>query len=110
MTRLPAPQSKAETIRQMMTIDKSMADTITRRLEIESERKVINTKWKQSPEYRRLKELAKEEKQLIIEQHEKNGARKMIYALMQKFGIKTPDTHLTKLTGKNEAARALAEA
>lgn len=107
MSNIVKAETKQEAVQQLLQIDKSLADTISRRLEIEERKKELNAKWHASKEYEELKELAKEDRELQVIQHEKNGARKMLYALLRKFGVKVPETRLTRLAEKNEGARAL---
>ncbi len=109
MSDLAKAGTKEEAIRQMSVVDKSLADTITRRLEIEERKKEINAKWHASKEYDELRELSKEDRELTIIQHEKNGARKMIYHLLKKFGVEIPKTKLTRMAERDENVRALVE-
>ncbi len=106
MRNIVKADTKQDAVKSMLSIDKILADTITRRLEIEEERKKINSLWRASKEYKRLKELSKEEKQLVVVQHEQNGARRFCYALLEKFGIE-PQTNLTRLAKKNDAVKEL---
>lgn len=104
------PETKSEALRQMLEVDRSLANTISRRLEIEERRKELSRELRGTKIYQEMKSLAKEDRELVIEQHEKNGARKMMFALMKRFGMSVPETKLTKLTQRNETARALVEA
>jgi hypothetical protein len=99
--------TQKETRDQLLQVDKSMADTITRILDIDDRNKEIMANWRATKEYKELKAMAKEKRELIVVQHEKNGARKLLFAMFKKFGIQTPETSLTKLAKKNEDARAL---
>lgn len=109
MSNIVKAETRQEALQQMSAVDRSLADTIMRRIEIEERRDEINAKWRASKEAQELKALGKEYRQLEIVLHEKNGARKMLYALLKKFGVKMPETKLTRLAEKNEGVRALVE-
>lgn len=106
MSNIVKANTKQEAIREMVMIDRSIANTTARLLEIEEEKKKITTQWKATKEFKRLKELGKEEKKLIIKRHEINGARKFCYALLKKFGIE-PQTKLTRLAENNDTVKEL---
>jgi hypothetical protein len=101
--------TREEARRQMLMVDQSLANTITRRLEIEERKHELNAKLRESKEYQELRMLSKEDKELIIAQHEKNGARKMIFGLLKKFGMDVPNTKLTKLIDRNQRAGELVQ-
>jgi ribosomal protein L11 len=101
--------TKKEALQQMLHVDQSLANTVTRKLEIEDRKRELNMRIRATKEYEELRELAKEDKELTVVMHEKNGARKMIFGLMKKFGMEIPDTKFTKLLDKNENARSLVQ-
>jgi hypothetical protein len=106
-TNLIKADTKQEAMLQMMRVDQSLANTVTRKIEIEDRKRELHLRIRAMKESEELRELAKEDKELSVVMHEKNGARKMLFTLFKRFGMAVPETKLTKLIEKNEDARAL---
>lgn len=112
LARTDHPQSIQEVKRQLITVDKTTADVITRRLDIEERQHELNEAIKRDEAKRlaELRQLKKEARELADQQKEIIGGRKVLLGLLKRFGVDTPVTKLTTLVQKNEDARELIEA
>ena len=100
-------ETKTEARNQMMIIDKSLGDIISELQDMKEERAEIMARFKASKDGQRLKEIGTLIRTRTIAQHETIGMRKLIVRLLERLGVKLPETKLTKLIEKDGEIKAL---
>ncbi|MBP8975080.1 MAG: hypothetical protein KBG83_00025 [Bacteroidetes bacterium] len=106
MSNIIKASTKSEASRQMLTIDKALGDLVTEVQDIDDEMKMLRMKLKETKEAKRMKELTRERKKLIINRYEIIGQRKLMVKMLKQFGVSVPETKLTTMI-EDESIRGL---
>jgi len=97
MTNIVKVSTKGEASKQMLYIDKALGDVVTQLQDIDDEMKMLRMKLKETKEAKRMKELARERKKMIVKRYEIIGQRKLMVTILKRFGVSVSENNLTKM-------------